>query len=444
MENISREAILRMVGLHDKAHLMRQINAIQLSLEEEQGMMVAYWTEIRKTEREVTLIAGRMDDAETDIAQLQVTAGQISADVSSLTTTVNGHTTQIGELTVTTSSISASVSSLTTTVNTIDGTVTTHTSQISTLTTDLNGISATVTADHTTLTGHTTQIGALEVTTSGITQRVSSISDEVDAIDGTVTTHTSQISTLTTDLNGISATVTADHTTLGTHTTQIGALQVESTSISGRVTAIEGDYVKEAEISLMVKKDSSGYISNASIKADRIDFTFTQSTNFVSNGTTVMNINSNGDLWILGEYKGGSITGQITVGTGTNKMYIQPNSSNGADLVGYSGSTEVLKLGFVAGEGTWTSITPSLEMKYYAMSSLNFTATLKPYYLSIKNNTSGLEANIQADRISIDGDIRATSFAIKSGSTVYTGVTRTVTIGSTTLTIKGGIITDVS
>ena len=444
MENISREAILRMVGLHDKAHLMRQINAIQLSLEEEQGMMVAYWTEIRKTEREVTLIAGRMDDAETDIAQLQVTAGQISANVSSLTTTVNGHTTQIGELTVTTSSISASVSSLTTTVNTIDGTVTSHTSQISTLTTDLNGISATVTADHTTLTGHTTQIGALEVTTSSISSSVSSLTTTVNTIDGTVTSHTSQISSLTTSLNSISATVTADHTTLTGHTTQIGALEVTSTSISNRVTAIEGDYVKEAEISLMVKKDSSGYISNASIKADRINFTFTQSTNFVSNGTTVMNINSNGDLWILGEYKGGSITGQITVGTGTNKMYIQPNSSNGADLVGYSGSTEVLKLGFVAGEGTWTSITPSLEMKYYAMSSLNFTATLKPYYLIIKNNTSGLEANIQADRISIDGDIRATGFSIISGSTVYTGVTRTVTIGSTTLTIKGGIITDVS
>ena len=322
--------------------------------------------------------------------------------------------------------------------------MTSHTSQISTLTTDLNGISATVTADHTTLTGHTTQIGALEVTTSSISSSVSSLTTTVNTIDGTVTSHTSQISSLTTSLNSISATVTADHTTLTGHTTQIGALEVTSTSISNRVTAIEGDYVKEAEISLMVKKDSSGYISNASIKADRIDFTFTQSTNFVSNGTTVMNINSNGDLWILGEYKGGSITGQITVGTGTNKMYIQPNSSNGADLVGYSGSTEVLKLGFVAGEGTWTSITPSLEMKYYAMSSLNFTATLKPYYLIIKNNTSGLEANIQADRISIDGDIRATAFAIISGSTVYTGVNRTVTIGSTTLTIKGGIITDVS
>ena len=346
MENLSREAILRMVGLHDAAHMMRQLNAIQLSMEEEQGRMVTYWTEIRKSEKEVTLLAGRMTDAETDIGQLQVTAQQITASVSSLTTTVNGHTTSIGQLQITANQLTASVTSISDTVN-----------------------------------GHTTSIGQLEIT---------------------------------------------------------------SNRISNRVTVIEGDYVKEAEISLMVKKDGSGYISNASIKADNILFTFTRNAEFISNGTTVMNIDTGGNLWILGEYKGGSITGQITVGTGTNKMYIQPNSSNGADLVGNSGGTEVLKLGFVAGEGTWSSITPALEMKYYAVGSLNFTATLKPYYLIIKNNTSGLEANIQADRMSIDGNIRATAFAIKSGSTIYSGVNQTVTIGSTTLTIKGGIITGVS
>ena len=346
MESLSREAILRMVGLHDAAHMVRQLNAIQLSLEEEQGRMVAYWTEIRKSEKEVTLLAGRVSANETSIGQLQVTAQQLTASVSSLTTTVNGHTTSIGQLQITANQLTASVTSVESTVN-----------------------------------GHTTKIGQLEIT---------------------------------------------------------------DTQISNRVTVIEGDYVKEAEISLMVKKDSNGYISNALIKADIIDFTFTQSTNFNSGGQTVMNINSSGDLWILGEYKGGSITGNITVGTGTNKMYIQPNSSNGADLVGNSGGTEVLKLGFVAGEGTWSSITPALEMKYYAVGSLNFTATLKPYYLIIKNNTSGLEANIMPDRMSIDGDIRATAFAIKSGSTIYSGVNQTVTIGSTTLTIKGGIITDVS
>ena len=258
MHNTSREEILRMVGLHDSAQFMRQINAIQLSLEEQGGQMVAYWTEIRKDERQITLVAGRMADAETNIGQLQVTAQQLTASVSSLTTTVNGHTTSIGQLQITADNLTASVSSLNTTV-------------------------------------------------SG-------------------------------------------------HTTSIGQLQVTANSISNRVTVIEGDYVKEAEISLMVKKDGNGYISNASIKADNIDFTFTRSTNFISNGTTVMNINSSGDLWILGDYKGGSITGNITIGTGTNKMYIRPNEADGAELVGFNGNTQLIELGFysVSGGGSST------------------------------------------------------------------------------------------
>ena len=350
MEHLSREAILRMVGLHDAANFNRLLNSIQLSIEEEKGQMVTYWTEIRKSEREVALIAGRMDAAETSIGQLQVTASQLTASVSSLSTTVSGHTTSIGQLQITANSLTASVTSI--------------------------------------------------------------------------------------------------ESTVGTHTTKIAALEITDSSISNRVTVIEGDYVKNAQISLMVVKDGNGYISNALIDADDIKFVFTRAVSWYWQSETEANkrmgLDSSGDLWIAGEYRGGTITGQITVGTGTNKMYIQPNSSNGADLVGYSGSTEVLKLGFVAGEGTWTSITPSLEMKYYAMSSLNFTATLKPYYLIIKNNTSGLEANIQCNRISVDGDIYAISFAIKSGSTIYTGVNQTVTIGSTTLTIKGGIITGVS
>ena len=346
MESLSREAILRMVGLHDAAHMVRQLNAIQLSLEEEQGRMVAYWTEIRKSEKEVTLLAGRMTAAETNIGQLQVTAQQITASVSSLTTTVNGHTSSIGQLQITANQLTASVTTIEDTVS-----------------------------------GHTTSIGQLEIT---------------------------------------------------------------SNRISNRVTVIEGDYVKNAQITLMVTKNASGYISNALIQADYIDFTFTKSTNFNSGGQTVMNINSSGDLWIAGEYKGGSITGNITVGTGTNKMYIQPNASNGADLVGYSGATEVLKLGFVVGDSGYTNITPSLSLSYYNNGSLQFISQLKPYYLSIKNNTNSDEALIMADRMSIDGDIRATAFAIKSGSTIYSGVNQTVTIGSTTLTIKGGIITGVS
>ena len=264
MQDLSREAILRMVGLHDAAQFMRQINAIQLSLEEQNGQMVAYWTEIRKDERQITLVAGRVSANETSIGQLQVTATSLTASVSSLNTTVNGDGTQgsglvsqVSSLSLTVGNINLSVQSLSTTVN-----------------------------------GDGTQ-------GSGLVSRVSS-------------------------------------------------LELTESSISQRVSVIEGDYVKEAEISLMVKKDGNGYISNANIKADRIDFTFTQSTNFNSGGQTVMNIDSSGNLWIAGEYKGGSITGNITVGTGTKKMYIEPTSS-GARLVGKSGDTETLSLGFYDG-----------------------------------------------------------------------------------------------
>lgn len=268
MQDISREAILRMVGLHDAAQFMRQINAIQLSLEEQNGQMVAYWTEIRKDERQITLVAGRVSANETSIGQLQVTATSLTASVTSLNTTVNGDGTQgsglvsqVSSLSLTVGNINLSVQSLSTTVN-----------------------------------GDGTQ-------GSGLVSRVSS-------------------------------------------------LELSDTSIKQRVKVIEDDYVTEGEISLMVKKDGNGYISNASIKADNIDFTFTRSTNFISGGQTVMNINSSGDLWILGEYKGGSITGDITVGTGTNKMYIKPNTNGGASLIGMRGGTEVINLGFESRGGT--------------------------------------------------------------------------------------------
>ena len=296
MKDLTREAILRMVGLHDAAHMMRQMNAIQLSLEEEQGRMVTYWTEIRKSEKEVTLLAGRMTDAETNIGQLQVTAQQLTASVSSLTTTVGGHTTQIGQLQITTQNLTASVSSVSDTVS-----------------------------------GHTTQIGQLQITTS---------------------------------------------------------------SISGRVTAIEGDYVKEAEISLMVKKDGNGYISNASIKADRIDFTFTQSTNFISGGQTVMNIDTSGNLWIAGEYRGGTITQNVTIGTGTKKMVIEPTST-GARLVGRYGTTEVISVGFqnYGNVSPYVNINNGGSGSSYAYTQLDYNSiqwgSANNYMFAIRYNSSG-------------------------------------------------------
>ena len=283
MKEINREGILRMMGMRDTAGFLSKINALFIDIYDEGGKLAEYSTQLILTSKNITLLAQRVTDTETGIANLTVQYNQISATVTSINTTVGGHTTQIGQLQVTTQQLTASVSSVSDTVS-----------------------------------GHTTQIGQLTITTNSISQSVSNISDEVDAIDGTVTNHTSQISTLRTDLNGISATVTADHTTLGTHTTQIGSLQVTTSSISGRVTAIEGDYVKEAEISLMVKKDGNGYISNASIKADNILFTFTQTTNFVSGGRNVMVIDNSGNLSILGTLTAGCVIGNLNVDNSGN------------------------------------------------------------------------------------------------------------------------------
>ena len=276
MKKLSREGILRMMGMRDTAGFLNKINALFIDIYDEGGKLAEYSTQLIVTSKNITLLAQRVTDTETGIANLTVQYNQISATVTSINTTVGGHTTQIGQLQITTQQLTASVSSVSDTVS-----------------------------------GHTTQIGQLTITTNSISQSVSSLQTTVDG-------QTSQISTLRTDLNGISATVTADHTTLGTHTTQIGSLQVTTSSISGRVTAIEGDYVKEAEISLMVVKDGNGYISNASIKADNILFTFTQTTNFVSGGRNVMVIDNAGNLSILGTLTAGCVIGNLSVDNSGN------------------------------------------------------------------------------------------------------------------------------
>jgi hypothetical protein len=272
MKDLSREDILRMVGLHDVANLSSQLNAIQLSLEEESGKMVTYWTEIRKTEKEVTLIAGRMDDAETDIAQLQVTAGQINASVSSLQTTVNGHTESIGQL------------------------------------------------------------------------------------------------------------------------------EITANSVSNRVTVIEGDYVKNAQISLMVVKDGNGYISNALIDADDIKFVFTRAVSWYWQSETEANkrmgLDSNGDLWIAGEYRGGTITQNVQIGTGTKKMVIEPTNT-GARLVGRDGTTDVISVGFqnYGNVSPYVNINNGGSGSSFAYTQLDYNSiqfgAANNYMFEIKYNSSG-------------------------------------------------------
>ena len=327
METLNREDILRMIGLRDSAGLFSKINSLMIDMYDENGKLAEYSTQIVQTEKNITLLAQRVTDDEQDIADLTVTAQQISAtvehqqdEIDEIDDTVSGHTTQIGQLQVTAQEISASVSSLTTTVN----------------------------------------------------------------------GHTSQISTLRTDLNGISATVQSDHTTIGQHTTKIGQLEVTTGGISQRVTVIEGDYVKNAQILLMVTKNEQGYISNALIDADDIDFVFTDAVSWYwqskADANKRMGLDSNGDLWISGQYRGGTITDNVVVGTSGGEMEIYSDevvtgSLKKSGLRGVVNSNTVLDIGF-------TRLNSELSPYFWMHGTAPFivqpaTMTMHPYSMSI-------------------------------------------------------------
>ena len=328
METINREDILRMIGLRDSAGLYSKINSLMIDMYDEGGKLAEYSTQIIQTEKNITLLAQRVTDNETDIADLTVTARQISASVSSLTTTVNGHTQDIGNLTVTARQISADVSSLTTTVN-----------------------------------GHTQDIGNLTVTSQQIQSSVSSLRTDVDTNTGNITRQSQQISTIS----------------------------QKADSIDARVQVVEGDYVKNAQISLMVKYDpNTGYISNALVNADDITFVFTDAVTWYwqsqAEANKRMGLDSNGNLWISGQYRGGTITDNVVVGTSGGKMAIYSDevvtgSLKKSGLRGVVGSNTVLDLGF-------TRLNSELSPYFMMHGTAPFiaqpvTMTMHPYSMSI-------------------------------------------------------------
>ena len=264
METINREDILRMIGLRDSAGLFGKINSLMIDMYDEGGKLAEYSTQIIQTEKNITMLAQRVTDDETDIADITVTAQQISASVSSLTTTVNGHTQSIGELVI------------------------------------------------------------------------------------------------------------------------------KNNEITQRVTVIEGDYVKNAQISLMVTKNAQGYISNALIDADDITFVFTDAVTWYwqsqAEANKRMGLDSNGNLWISGQYRGGTITDNVVVGTSGGKMEIYSDevvtgSLKKSGLRGVVSSNTVLDLGF-------TQLNSELSPYFWMHGTAPFivrpaTLTMHPYSMSI-------------------------------------------------------------
>ena len=304
---LSREEILRMVGLTSRG-LGSRLNEIEEGLEGAGDTLERYWTQIVKNEREITLIAGREAENETNIAQLQVTAREISARVSTVSNEVDEmsgvvtqHTTKIGELTVSDSQIRASVSTLTTTVNnntTKIGQLEVSDSQIrasvQTVSDDLDTVSGTVST-------HTTKIGQLEVSDTQIRSSVSTLTT-------TVNSHTSKISTLEQTDSTIQASVSSLSSTVGTNTSDIASLKIKANSIDLRVEEIEDDYATSADLSLYVSKNSVSWLTGS---ADNVIFNFSNVFQIQHNNTAVLNLDASGNLKITGQLEQNSTIGTV-------------------------------------------------------------------------------------------------------------------------------------
>ena len=344
---LSREEILRMVGLTSRG-LGSRLNEIEEGLEGAGDTLERYWTQIVKNEREITLIAGRETENETNIAQLQVTAREISArvttvsnEVDEISGVVTQHTTKIGELTVSDSQIRASVQTVSDTVSTQGQTI--------------DGLSSTVST-------HTTKIGQLEVSDSQIRASVQTVSDDLDTVSGTVSTHTtkigqlevsdtqirSSVSTLTTTVNGhtskistleqtdstIQASVSSLSTTVGTNTSDIASLKIKANSIDLRVEEIEDDYATSADLSLYVSKNSVSWLTGS---ADNVIFNFSNVFQIQHNNTAVLNLDANGNLKITGQLEQNSTIGTILpirVDSGGNLMRLTPDNTWVANYAG--------------------------------------------------------------------------------------------------------------
>lgn len=342
---LSREEILRMVGLTSRG-LGSRLNEIEEGLEGAGDTLERYWTQIVKNEREITLIAGRETENETNIAQLQVTAREISARVSTVSNEVDEisgvvtqHTTKIGQLEVSDSQIRASVSTLTTTVNsntTKIGQLEVSDSQIrasvQTVSDDLDTVSGTVSS-------HTTKIGQLEVSDSQIRSSVSSLTTTVNG-------HTSKISTLEQTDSTIQASVSSLSSTVGTNTSDIASLKIQANSIDLRVEEIEDDYATSADLSLYVSKNSVSWLTGS---ADNVIFNFSNVFQIQHNNTAVLNLDANGNLKITGQLEQNSTIGTvlpIRVDSSGNIQRKKPDGSWGnmyasryVRVVSYSSST---------------------------------------------------------------------------------------------------------
>ena len=161
-------------------------------------------------------------------------------------------------------------------------------------------------------------------------------------------------------------------------TSSFSSLFSQSFSNSGAITTSS----ISTYISSFVDADGvKQLISEATIKADKINFKTGNFSIKNQNNQTTLALDSNGNLTVSGTINGGTINNNVIVGTSGNKVEIYIDETIFGSLKGSgirgknSDGTEVMKLGFAALDNSYT--TPYLFLSY-GKSSGNQHAILYP------------------------------------------------------------------
>lgn len=145
-----------------------------------------------------------------DIASLTTVVDGNVTSITNLNTTVSGHTSNITTLQQTTANQATDLTNLTTTVSG-------HTSSLSTLNQTTASQAQSITNLNTTVSGHTSSITTLDQTTANQAQSITNLNTTVSGHSTSITTLNQTTANQATDLTNLS-------TTVGGHTTSISSL----------------------------------------------------------------------------------------------------------------------------------------------------------------------------------------------------------------------------
>ena len=372
---------------------------------------------------------GRLSTAEDDIDSAQSDIASAQSSISSAQASIASLTSRVASLEVTDSNITARVSSVELKASNNTSSISGLGNRLSSAEHDIDSAENAISGAQSSIDSLTTSVSELEIQVDSISTTVTNNKSAADqafrnindnVIPGLVDDISSVDTKASNAANAASSAATAAANAQSTADSAASTANGAATWINqnkGTLTAVAGHFdsnghlselsgyvatgsfsslfsqsfsnsgaITTSSISTYISSfvDADGVkqlISEATIKADKINFKTGNFSIKNQNNQTTLALDSNGNLTVSGTINGGTINNNVIVGTSGNKVEIYIDETIFGSLKGSgirgknSDGTEVMKLGFAALDNRYT--TPYLFLSY-GKSSGNQHAILYP------------------------------------------------------------------